>query len=110
MKRILLVVLVAVLPLSAQERITLTTPVQKTVSNWSIEILHLEPSAGRVIVRCVSNVATEPAVERVYDARTTPTHCPPLLSVRAPRARERLSEISDRRSIAIEGRKISRPK
>lgn len=72
----LIVVLVFVLLAGAsraQERVTLTTPVAASVTNWSIDVLHLEPINGRIVVRLISNVTTIEHIEKIYDARTTPT-------------------------------------
>lgn len=57
----------------AQERLDLTTSTTLVVSNYSIDILHFEPRAGRIYVRLVSNVPSEPPIEKTYDSTTTPT-------------------------------------
>lgn len=67
---LMLAVLGALVVAEAQERIDLTTPTSKTVSNWQIEQVTLLPQQGRVFVRCVAN--TGETVEKVYDAGTTP--------------------------------------
>jgi hypothetical protein len=67
---ILLAVLGSALALRAQERIDLTTPVQTTVTNWSITTFTLRPRQGIVYIRLVSNLGDE--VEKVYDGTTNP--------------------------------------
>ena len=67
----LLLTLPVVLP--AQERLTLTTPIDRTVTDWTIDDLHLDADGGRVVILLKPNVPGEKPIEKTYDAMTTPT-------------------------------------
>lgn len=68
---ITVVLILACISLVAQEAVTLTTPVVKTDTTYSVKYIGLDYSASTIVVQLQSNTGF--VVVKTYDATTTPT-------------------------------------
>ena len=76
-RRLLIVLVLCAATLSAQERVDVTAPIVKTITNWKVTVFNARPEEGIIFVEVMAN--TGETRSKIYSPTTTPSG-PTLIS------------------------------